>query len=63
MQDEEPYDSLIAVIDGFRICNEAEPEEPLFVSRDREEKQVVPDYTGVYTELYSVQFSLQCATW
>ena len=46
MQEEEQYSSLIAVVDGFEIHNEADPEEPLYMSRDREEKLVVPDYTG-----------------
>ena len=46
MQEEEQYSSLLAVVDGFEIHNEADPEEPLYMSRDREEKLVMQDYTG-----------------
>ena len=45
MQEEEQYSSLLAVVDGFEIHNEADPEEPLYMSRDREERLVMQDYT------------------
>ena len=45
-QDEEPYSNVIAEIDGFNIVVQHEDDEPLHISRDPEEKVVMPDYTG-----------------
>ena len=45
-QDEEPYNNVIAEIDGFNIVVQHEDDEPLHISRDPEEKVVMPDYTG-----------------
>ena len=51
-QDEEPYSNVISEIDGFRIVVQHEDDEPLHISRDPEEKVVMPDYTGRTVPLF-----------
>ena len=46
LKGEQPVSNVIAVVDGFSIVVQYQDDEPLHISRDPDEKVVMPDYTG-----------------
>ena len=45
-KDEEPVSNVIGEVDGFKIIAHYQDDEPLHISREPDEKVVMPDYTG-----------------